>query len=170
MVQLEVTRNGNLKTRVKLEYVNWLDYVLEGDLNHDGLPDYVIVEPSGGSGLASEYCLVVFVLSSKFGYVVTKMYAMGFDPTDLLELEPGQVNLVRTWHAWIDEANLDGKYHSYWVHSFLKVRGSKLVFDAKRKPIWIQYTFKHNHTPTQLLSSSQKKRWWNTQKEPFFWR
>ena len=169
-VQLEVRQNGSLKARVRLDYVNWLDYVLEGDLNHDGLSDYVIVEPSGGNGLASEYCLAIFVLSSKTGYVVTKLNTMGFDPNDLLELERGQTNVVHTWFVSAEQPTPDGKYHNYWVYHFLKVRGTKLVFDAARKPIWIQYKLKHNHTPTRLVSRGQKTRWWNKQKQPFFWR
>ena len=170
LVQLEVVRNKSLKARVKLNYVNWLDYALEGDLNHDGLPDYVMVEPSGGNGLASEYCLAIFVLSSKTGYVVTKLNTMGFDPNDLLELERGQTNVVHTWFVNAEEPTSDGKYHNYWVYHFLKVHGTKLVFDGKQKPVWIQYKLKQNHRPTRLVSSSQKTRWWNTQKQLFFWR
>ena len=172
--QVRVLRNGSLKAQFRLEFDlgfdPWFDYVIEGDLNRDGLPDYVIVQPSGGNGLASEYCLSVFVLSAKSGYVVTKMYGMGFDPSDVLQLEPGQTNVVHTWFVSAEKPSADGKYHSYWVYHFLKVRGTKLVFDSKRKPIWVQYKLKHNHTPTRLVSSLQKKNWWNKQKQPFFWR
>jgi hypothetical protein len=168
--EVEVFKNNSLKARVRLSYVPWFDYVLEGDLNRDGLPDYVIVEPSGGNGLASEYCHAIFVLSSKSGYVVTKLNTMGFDPKDLLQLGTGQANLVHTWFVSAEEATPNGKYHNYWVYHFLKVRGTKLVFDAARKPIWIQYTLKQNHTPTRLVSSEQKKRWWAKQREPIFVR
>jgi hypothetical protein len=171
--QVEISRNGSLKARVRLsEYPIWagFDDVLEGDLNRDGLPDYVLVAPSGGNGLASEYCHAIFVLSGKSGYVVTKLNTMGFDPKDLLQLGSGQANVVHTWFIDAEAKTSDGKYHSYWVYHFLKVRGTKLVFDSSRKPIWIQYTFKHNHTPTRLISSEQKKRWWNKQREPIFLR
>jgi hypothetical protein len=171
--QVEILRNGSLKARVRLsEYPIWagFDYVLEGDLNRDGLPDYVIVQPSGGNGLASEYCHATFVLSSKSGYVVTKLNTMGFDPKDLLQLQAGQTNVVHTWFISAEEPARDGKYHTFWVYHFLKVRGTKLVFDTARKPIWIQYTFKPNHTPTRLPSSEQKKRWWAKQREPIFLR
>jgi hypothetical protein len=166
----EVWRGGSLKARVRLGYGMGFDYVLEGDLNRDGLPDYVIVQPSGGNGLASEYCHAVFVLSGKFGYVVTKLNTMGFDPKDLLQLESRQASVVHTWFIDSEEKTRDGKYHTFWVYHFLKVRGTKLVFDSSRKPIWIQYTFKPNHTPTRLISSEQKKRWWAKQKEPIFIR
>jgi hypothetical protein len=171
--QVEISRNGSLKARVRLsEYPIWagFDYVLEGDLNRDGLSDYVLVEPSGGNGLASEYCHAIFVLSSKSGYVVTKLNTMGFDPKDLLQLGAGQTNVLHTWFIGAEEPSRDGKYHSYWVYHFLKVRGTKLVFDSSRRPIWIQYKFKHNHTPTRLLSSDQKKRLWDKQREPIFVR
>jgi hypothetical protein len=169
-LETEIFRNGSLKARVQTNYVPWLDYALEGDLNRDGLPDYVLVEPSGGNGLASEYCLAIFVLSGKSGYVVTKLNTMGFDPKDLLQLGSGQANVVHTWFVFAQEERSDGKYHNYWVYHFLKVRGTKLMFDSSRKPIWIQYKLKHNHTPTRLLSSEQKKRWWDKQKEPIFVR
>ncbi len=168
--QAEVWRGKSLKARVRLGYGMGFDYVLEGDLNRDGLPDYVIVQPSGGNGLASEYCHAAFVLSAKSGYVVTKLNAMGFDPKDVLQLGSEQANVVHTWFISAEEPSRDGKYHTFWVYHFLKVRGTKLVFDAVRKPIWIQYTFKLNHTPTRLLSSEQKKRWWDKQKEPIFVR
>jgi hypothetical protein len=166
----EVWRGGSLKARVRLGYGMGFDYVLEGDLNRDGLPDYVIVQPSGGNGLASEYCHAAFVLSARTGYVVTKLNVMGFDPKDLLQLESGQGNVVHTWFISAEEPARDGKYHTFWVYHFLKVRGTKLVFDSSRKPIWIQYTFKPNHTPTRLLSSEQKKRWWDKQREAIFLR
>jgi hypothetical protein len=166
----EVLKNDSLKARVRLGYGAAFDYVLEGDLNRDGLPDYVLVQPSNGNGLASEYCHAIFVLSSKAGYVVTKLNTMGFDPKDLLQLESGQASVVHTWFVDGNEPARDGKYHSFWVYHFLKVRGTKLVFDSRRKPIWIQYTFKHNHTPTRLVSSEQKKRWWAKQHEAIFIR
>jgi hypothetical protein len=167
---VEVFRNNSLKARVRLSYVPWFDYVLEGDLNRDGLPDYVIVQPSGGNGLASEYCHAIFVLSAKSGYVVTKLNTMGFDPKDLLQLGSGQASVLHTWFISAEEPSRDGKSHTFWVYHFLKIRGTKLVFDSSRKPIWIQYTFKHNHTPTRLLSSEQKKRWWDKQQELIFIR
>lgn len=174
LYQVRVLRNGSLKAQFQIAFDlgidPWFDDVIQGDLTRDGLPDYVLVQPSGGNGLASEYCLVIFVLSGKSGYVVTKMSGMGFDPSDVLQLEPGQTNVVHTWFVSAEEPSTDGKYHNYWVYHFLKVRGTKLVFDSQRKPIWIQYKFKYNHTPTQLVSSSQKIRWWNKQKQPFFWR
>ncbi len=166
----KVFRNGSLKARVELGYDTGFDYVLEGDLNRDGLPDYVIVQPSGGNGLASEYCHAIFVLSATFGYVVTKLNTLGFDPKDVLQLGSGQASVVHTWFISAEEPSRDGKYHTFWVYHFLKVRGTKLVFDSSRKPIWIQYTFKPNHTPTRLLSSEQKKRWWDRQHEVIFIR
>ncbi len=168
--KLEVWRDDSLKARVRLGYGFGLDYVLEGDLNRDGLPDYVIVEPSGGNGLASEYCHAIFVLSSKSGYVVTKLNTLGFDPKDLLQLGSGQASVLHTWFISAEEPSRDGKYHTFWVYHFLKIRATKLVFDSSRKPIWIQYTFKSNHTPTRLLSSQQKKRWWNKRHDPIFIR
>jgi hypothetical protein len=168
--KLEVWRGNSLKARVGLGYGMGFDYVLEGDLNRDGLPDYVIVQPSGGNGLASEYCHAAFVLSARTGYVVTKLNTMGFDPKDLLRLELGKASVVHTWFIDGETKTRDGKFHSFWVYHFLKVRGTQLVFDAARKPIWIQYTFKPNHTPTRLLSSEQKKRWWDKQREAVFLR
>jgi hypothetical protein len=166
--EVEVFTNNSLKARVRLGYGMGFDYVLEGDLNRDGLPDYVIVEPSGGNGLASEYCFAIFVLSAQSGYVVTKLNTMGFDPKDLLQLESGQASVVHTWFLSAEEPSRDGKYHTFWVYHFLTVHGTKLVFDSSRKPIWIQYTLKRNHTPTRLLSSDQKKRWWAKQRESIF--
>ncbi len=166
--EIQVYRDGSLKTRIRLYYVPWFDYVLEGDLNRDGIPDYVMVAASTGNGLASEYCDAIFGLSSKAGYVITKLNTMGFDPNDLLQLGTGQANVVHTWFISAEEPSRDGKYHSFWVYHFLKVRGTKLMFDSSRKPIWIQYTFKHNHTPTRLVSSEQKKRWWAKQREAIF--
>jgi hypothetical protein len=68
-----------------------------------------------------------------------------------------------------EEPTPDGKYHNYWVYHFFKVRDTKLVLESGRKPIWIQYKLRHNHTPTRLVSRGQKTRWWNKQKQPFFW-
>jgi hypothetical protein len=128
--EVEILRNNSLKARVRLSYVPWFDYALEGDLNRDGLPDYVLVEPSGGNGLASEYCHAIFVLSAKSGYVVTKLNTMGFDPKDLLQLGSGQASVVHTWFIDGNEPSRDGKYHSFWVHHFLKVCGNQSGFST----------------------------------------
>jgi hypothetical protein len=171
-LEAEIFKNGSLKARVRLNYGfwTWLDYALEGDLNRDGLPDYVLVKSSGGNGLAAEYGRVIFVLSARTGYVVTKLNTMGFNPSSLLQLGSGQANVVHSWFIYSETPTSDGRDHSFWVYHFLKIRGTKLVFDSARKPIWIQYTFKPNHTPTRLLSSAQKKRWWDKQREAIFVR
>jgi hypothetical protein len=168
----EIVRDGSLKARIPLGAVTAIgaDYVMEGDLNRDLVPDYVIVIPSGGNGLASEYCVAFFVLSSPAGYVVTKLNTMGFGPEDLLRLSRGETNVVHTWFIDAEEPTPDGKTHSYWVYHFYKVRGTRIIYDSGHGPIWIQYTWRHNHTPTRLVSRAQKLRWWARQRAPIFLR
>jgi hypothetical protein len=168
----EIVRNDSLKARIPLGAVTAFgaDYVMEGDLNRDLVPDYVIVIPGGGNGLASEYCVVYFVLSSPSGYVTTQMSTMGFGPEDLLRLSRGETSVVHTWFVSAEEPTPDGRYHNYWVYHFYKVRGTRIVYDSRHPPIWIQYTRRHNHTPTRLVSRAQKIRWWARQRAPIFLR
>jgi len=127
------------------------------DLNRDGREDYVLELPWGGNGLAAEGSVVVFVLSNSSGYRVTALDTLLFDPNAVVRLGGGNPSVIHTTLVYANGS--DGRGHNFWVNTFFRVQGDGLV-QSTRAPIWVQYAFKPQAAPTQLLTNAEKKRAW----------
>lgn len=99
------------------------------DLNRDGILDFILVSPGGGSGLASEFCAVTFILANTNGYVPISMQTMGFGPEDIVNYYGKSIpTIIHT--SFIDgDTGKDGKIHNYWVYNFFKIDGTQILID-----------------------------------------
>ncbi len=123
----------------------WGAEVYVTDLNLDGRPDYVLVMPGGGAGLAGEHCQVLVAWSGPRRYRIVDFRSLGFGPEDLIDLDgDGRVELVQT--AFTRAEASDGQTHGYWVHRLLELDGDRLRPRPGRAPVFIQFTFRRpNH-------------------------
>ncbi len=173
--QLSFERHGHLKLRLEYPvrgaaaggFNLWL-----GDVNADGLEDAIVAEHSGGNGLAAWIDTVNFVLSSDTGYRVTSIFSFGFSAADVLRLR-GQTFVVDTqvisgavWQPGQD----DGRGHSYWVNTLLRVNADRLEVTWRPAPVWVQYTRRPNRRPETKtrLSQAQRERLWREQGQAIF--
>lgn len=145
-------------------------YPCEGwgaDLNRDGISDLVLNFSGTGCGIAAEHTHTVFFLSHGGGYVPRVLASMGFGSEDVLDRGGGRPVIVHTDLIGTD-AGRDRRFHHFWVHTCYRLDGTAFVRDAPRDPIWIHYTFRENHRPTDLLSPVQQQRLWQEQgRQPF---
>jgi hypothetical protein len=149
--------------RIQSDVYPYLTEAYIADLNGDGKADLIMIIPSGGSGLGSEGCYVIFALSSKNGFALTSIGSMGFRPTTVIDFfNNGHAQIVQTEFINGTEGK-DGKVHNYWVYSFLEVNGIELRPSNQISRRWIMYAGKKNHKPTQQLSEQQKAALWQAQ-------
>jgi hypothetical protein len=141
------------------------------DLNHDGRQDFIIFDWSMGCGLAAGDCDVTFVLSKKDTYNITTIFTMFPDMHDFVDIKGnGTCQFIHTSFLYGDKAK-DGKEHNYWVYNLLDITGSRVVLNNNldnRFPKWVWYSFKPNHSETNLLTKEQKQKLWCTHSEKIF--
>jgi hypothetical protein len=132
-------------------------HAFSADLNGDGTCDFLFHNYSGGSGLASGYCDVTFLLSDRGGYSHTTVTTLWPDPGNYLVLG-GKPCFIHTEFSSVEKCK-DGKEHGFWVYSILSVEGAALRLNNHLVPgfpktVW--YTHKPNHRETTLLTERQK--------------
>ncbi len=133
--------------------------VYSGDFNGDGIPDFLMVKPGSGCGLAAEYCTGVFAFSENKRYRFTRINTMGLGLHDLV-LDPASKSFRLIHTSFRSAMSSDGRYHSYWVHRFYEWNGVNFQLDPNISPVWIQYLTRANHEPTKLLTPSAKAKAW----------
>jgi hypothetical protein len=133
--------------------------VYSGDFNGDGIPDFLMVKPGSGCGLAAEYCTGVFAFSEDKHYRFTRIRTMGLGPHDLV-IDPATKSLRLIQTSFRSAMSSDGRYHSFWVHRYYNWNGIAFQLDAKRSPVWVQYLTRTNHEATKLLTPSAKAKAW----------
>jgi hypothetical protein len=140
-----------------------LDRVLEGDWNDDRKMDYAIKLAWGGNGIIGDAGVIVFALSNSGGHKLTAIDSLTFDQNALVR----QNSKPRVLHVSLVSADgTDGRNHTYFVYTPLKVRGDSLVAGQTRT--WIQYTFKPNHAPAKNLMVKEMARAWASEKREIF--
>jgi hypothetical protein len=134
------------------------------DLNRDGRCDYVVdMRNIFGCGLAAEGSTVIFLLSSRQGYVAQTVSSDCAEARDFMDLNrDGRPEFLHTCFVF-GEPGRDGRTHNYWAYNLLTFSGTNIVsanaLDA-RFPRWVWYTFKPNHRDTDQLTPAQRKRLW----------
>jgi hypothetical protein len=135
-----------------------------GDLNRDGVIDYVLTIFAGAVGaIGGGVADVVFVISDAgraYGvFMTTTLYPSTNDFVDLRG--DGRFEFVQTGFVTTEPIRgKDGRSHNYWLYRLLKLEGSSLVLEDSVNdgfPKWILYTFRANHTDTDQLSEAQKR-------------
>jgi hypothetical protein len=160
---------GASSTRVVGASNLWAPEVLMLDLNADSITDVIFVFPSSAVGLGNEECLVTFALSQRNGYKFTTMQTMGFGAEDLLDMNSDRHFLIVHTALVRGPAGRDGREHNYWVHHTFRAAGASLELLEDRDPVWIMFTSRRpNHTPTDQLTTDQKRRAWESLDRGFF--
>jgi len=137
--------------------------VFSGDLNQDGIPDFIVNVWSGGTGLAMDGSEVTFLLSSKDGYRASSFCHYAFGKEDVVRFSAhGPVYFIRNQLIGNDgEKTRDGRDHNFWVYNLNRIEGSRfLPADADQPgfPKWVWFTDQANHDETTQLSQEQKNR------------
>ena len=133
--------------------------VYSGDFNNDGVPDFMLVKPGSGCGLAAEYSTGVFAFSEGDTYRFTRVRAMGLG-VHSLAIDPQTRSFRLIQSSFRTAMSSDNRYHSFWVHRFFEWNGVGFCSDSKLSPIWIQYLNRPNHEPTKLLTPKLKAEAW----------
>lgn len=171
-VKLEFAQDGDFAT-VALRWPNgrtfrsycdaapspFAEEVYSGDFNGDSIPDFLMVKPGSGCGLAAEHCTGVFAFSEDKHYRFTRIRTMGLGPHGLV-FDPATKSFRLIHTSFRSAISSDGRYHSYWVHRFFQWNGVGFQLDPKRSPVWIQYLTRTNHEPTKLLTPEAKAKAW----------
>ena len=138
--------------------------IYSGDFNGDSIPDFMVVKPGSGCGLAAEYCTGIFAFSEGTDYRFTRIRTMGLGPHNLvLRRQDKTLRLIHT--TFRSGKAKDGRYHSFWVHRFFEWNGVAFRQDDTRQPVWIQYLYRANRVPTRLLTPMLKASIWAEDKE-----
>ena len=156
-------------TTVVLNDVNpFASEVYAVDLNRDAVDDVAVVFPTMGTGLASELCHVVFLLSSETGRAVHVMETMAFGAEDVIGYYgDSRYQIVHT--EFVDgEPGRDGKTHNYWVYHFFTARGVDFELVKEIPARWIMFAGRSNHRPTRQLTEEQKAIIWAQRSRQFF--
>ncbi|SFZ72064.1 hypothetical protein SAMN02745887_00525 [Chitinimonas taiwanensis DSM 18899] len=139
------------------------DGAFSAELSPDGRPDLLIVQRSGGAGLAAGYAWLTVFVSQGDRYVVSSIES--YDPAPHDWLKPGRAKhcqLIQTTPIWTD-ATRDGRAHSFWVYQLLDfAHGQPRYVNQARAgfPLWVDYRYKASHRATRKLSAQQKQAAW----------
>ncbi|WP_189000846.1 hypothetical protein [Deinococcus roseus] len=156
-IQLELPRGITLT--VKMDHLPYfVGNAYQTDLNGDNRTDLMLTLPWGALGLGGERAVVVFAVSSGDSYQLSAMDSFSFGPAALIR--KNNQNFV-LHSAFVNTTGKDGKDHSFFVYSHLKIENGKLQLDAQQSRVWIQYTFRPNGALTSLLTPQQKTTGWN---------
>ena len=138
----------------------YLCAVYSGDFNNDGIPDFLIIKPTGMNGIGGWYSIGIFAFSEGKGYRFTRVYSWGLGPESLV-VDPTTKSFRFIHTSFRQGEGLDGRDHSFWVYRFFLWTGGGFQADEKLSPIWIQFTDRPNHEPTKLLTPELKKKIWS---------
>jgi len=137
--------------------------VYTADLNQDGQPDFVVNIYWCGCGLNATGSTITFLLSSNGSYVGSSFWNYDFGPEDIVRFKPkGPCYYISNDFFWAEgDETRDGRRHNFWVYQLYRFSGCQMIKADKennRFPKWVWYSFKDNHSETDLLTPDQKKR------------
>lgn len=135
----------------------FLPMVYTANLSNDGKIDFVVNLLSGGNGLASGSCNVVFLVSSGESYYLSVVHTFFPDKSDFVIVGKKRC-FIQTAFEKVYPCK-DGELHSFWVYNLLTIDsdGIRVRADLHRdfpKTIW--YTFRPNSQETGMLTKEQK--------------
>jgi hypothetical protein len=148
------------------------DEALCGDLNGDGLLDFVLPLASRGNSLGSLFHDLVIVLSSGSTYRIWVVPTAAPGREDFLTLPTHRSCVIVKSSFRSNEEKAESKLHSYWIYNLVAVRNDELIVANRldrRFPKWVWYTGSPNHKPTARLSAADKERIWALRQESMFW-
>lgn len=128
-----------------------------GDVNRDGIPDFMIYVYSGGVGLAVGCCQVTVVLSDGEGYHLVSVGTLFPDESDYIMMDGRSCFIQTDYFGW--EEGFDWQTQNYWVYNLLVIDGSEIRIDNSLHPdfpktIW--YSPNPNHAEADLPTEKQK--------------
>ncbi|HVU27097.1 MAG TPA: hypothetical protein VHG71_05100 [Verrucomicrobiae bacterium] len=159
-VVIQFPDGSTFKTYNKFILGPYLSAVYSGDFNNDGIPDFMMVKPVGGNGLAGEEYIGIFAFSENKDYHFTRINTWELGPQNLV-LDPKTKNFRLIHTAFRQGLSVDGQYHSFWVHRVFQWNGVAFQMDKDFSPIWIQYLNRPNHEPTKLLTAELEQKIWS---------
>lgn len=135
----------------------FLPIVYTANLSNDGKIDFVVNLLSGGNGLASGSCNVVFLVSAGESYYLSVVHTFFPDGSDFVMVGKKRC-FIQTAFETVYPCK-DGELHSFWVYNLLTIDsdGIRVRTDLHRdfpKTIW--YTFRRNSQETGMLTKEQK--------------
>lgn len=143
---------------------NFVSDVWNSDLNQDGKADLIIKISWGGNGIIADGNQTVFALSSATGHQLSTLDMITFDPNALIFLR-GKPTVLHT--ALVSgDSRRTGRNHNFWVFHPLEIRNAQLL--KNQSPIWVQYTNKPSHLPTNKLTTLEKQMALNANPIQFF--
>ncbi len=143
---------------------NFVSSVWNSDLNQDGKADLIIKLSWGGNGIIADGNLTVFALSSEKEHKLSTLEMITFDPNALIFLRGKPVVLHTALVS--GDSKRTGRNHNFWVFHPLEIRNAQLL--KNQSPIWVQYTNKPSHLPTNKLTTLEKQMALNANPIQFF--
>jgi len=129
--------------------------VYEGDLDSNGLKDYIVFSSNRGCGLASQLAIVDLYLSRADGrYDRVNYEVLGGGIEDFTDLNNDGSCEVILGDMY------GGKGHNYFVYSIYNIKNGKLLnanSEFKGFPKFIWYTNKKNDKDTKHLTAEERQ-------------
>jgi hypothetical protein len=137
--------------------------VYTADLNQDGQPDFVVNIYWYGCGLNATGSTITFLLSSNGWYVSSSFLNYDFGPEDIVRFNPKgpYYYISNDFFRTENDETRDGRRHNFWVYQLYRFSGCRMIKANKennRFPKWVWYSFKDNHSETDLLTPDKKRR------------
>ena len=131
----------------------------EGDINKDGLNDYVMVKYWGGNGIGGGNADVGFIITddTEYGlkYTFHKTYSYAPGPSDFVMLN-NKPYFIQSDFCYGPEGNK----HNYWAYNLISLDDPNFIkYDNdsnKDFPKIIWYSFKPNNSETTFLNLEEK--------------
>jgi len=131
------------------------DAVWCGDLNGDGILDFLLPLSGRGNGLGALFFQLVVALSSQAAYRVWVVPAMAPEMEDVLRVGTQCVMVKATFVS--NQEERESRRHSCWVYNLIAIRQDRLVAANaldRRFPKWVWFTAHQSPSTNPRLHQS----------------